>query len=215
MMFIKPILKTSGCQARVCFLFLVVLSCNCCRQTPLTGQVAGPLLQLHPGGGCCPCPCMATLLLCLAMIWPMLGIHLYDTLTLFLLIIFDRGCDGGKQESINSRNFAPTLVETFWENGGLNQVIFLDLLQFPLIVPDGGSYLSWCSYPLLSRASWYCVMASLNTLSILFNLLFTAAGIFLMILGGWLLLLLMYMGVLLGFMKTFVLLQSLFKIEVF
>ena len=67
---------------------------------------------------------------------------LYEMLTVFLLIILDSGWVGGKQVSINCRNFAPTLDETFWENGGLNQVIFLDLLRFQLFVVDGGSYLS-------------------------------------------------------------------------
>ena len=63
----------------------------------------------------------------------MLGMHLYDTLTVFLLMILDSGCEGGKQVSTNFKNLAPMFVETFEEKGGLNQVIFLDLF-FPLLL---------------------------------------------------------------------------------
>ena len=67
---------------------------------------------------------------------------------------FLEGWPGGKQVSISLRNFAPMFVEMFLEKGGLNQVIFLDLFRFLLLVLAGGSYLSWYWYPPLSRASW-------------------------------------------------------------
>jgi hypothetical protein len=57
----------------------------------------------------------------------MLVIHLYETLTVFLLMILWSMWDGGKQMSMILRNVAPMLVDTFAEKGGLNQVIFLPL----------------------------------------------------------------------------------------
>ena len=96
-------------------------------QAPFSRHVRGPLLQLQPGAGGWIGVCLDTLELCLEMTWPMLGIHLYDTLMVFRLMILAKGWDGGKHVSIILRNFAPTFVATFLEKGGLNQVIFLDL----------------------------------------------------------------------------------------
>ena len=79
------------------------------------------------------------------MAWPMLGIHLYETLMVFRLMILAKGWAGGKQVSIIFRNLAPTFVATFLEKGGLNQVIFLDLFLTSRLLLDWGSNLSWCS----------------------------------------------------------------------
>ena len=78
------------------------------------------------------------------MTWPMLGIHLYETLTVFLFMIFDNGWEGGKHVSINFKNLAPTLVDTFREKGGLKYVILLDLFRFPQFCVERGSNLSVC-----------------------------------------------------------------------
>ena len=49
----------------------------------------------------------------------MLGMHLYDTLTVFLLMILCNGFDFGKHSFMMFKNFLPTLVDTFREKGGL------------------------------------------------------------------------------------------------
>ena len=59
----------------------------------------------------------------------MLGMHLYETLMVFLLMILCRACEGGKHVSIILRNFPPMFVETLAENGGLNQLMFLTLFR--------------------------------------------------------------------------------------
>ena len=104
--------------------------------------------------------------------------------------------------SIIRRNFAPMLVETFAEKGGLNQVIFLPLFRFLASFPTPGSNWRLKLYPHSLRAFWYGGIASLKISSfaeMLFSLLFTAAGRFLVMEGGWLLFLLTYWMVLLGF----------------
>ena len=57
----------------------------------------------------------------------MFGIVEYETFALLRLMIFFNSWPSGKQESVGSRNFLPTLVEIDWEYGGLNHVTFLDL----------------------------------------------------------------------------------------
>ena len=82
-------------------------------------------------------------------------------------------------------------------------MMFLLLLSFlQLLVGVGSNFISK-SNPLFFRAFWYGGMASLNTVSLaemLLSLLFTAAGMFWMIEGEWLLFLFMYMGESFGFM---------------
>ena len=77
--------------------------------------MAGPPWQLHPGEGAGPGVWLAILELCLDKILFMLVIHLYETLTVFLLMILWSMWDGGKQMSMILRNFAPMLVDTFAE----------------------------------------------------------------------------------------------------
>jgi hypothetical protein len=79
----------------------------------------------------------------------MFGMHLYEIVTVFLFTILERGCEGGKHLSIILRNFAPMFVDTFIEYGGLNQVIFLDLHLFELLL-GGGTYFSLYVWPLFS-----------------------------------------------------------------
>ena len=155
-------------------------------QSPFTGQVWGPCLQLQ-GGVVSWAVVLRILVLWLLITWLMLGIHLYPTFTVFLFMILAKGCCGGKQESISFRNFAPTLVETFCENGGLNHVLFLDLFLFFLFWLDGCWYFSSCSNPLLVKDSWKGAFAALKTSSfcdMLLSLLFTASGILFIIEGG-------------------------------
>ena len=54
---------------------------------------------------------LLTLVLCWFNICAMFGIVEYETFTVFLLMIFFNSWPSGKQESIRSRNFLPTLVE--------------------------------------------------------------------------------------------------------
>ena len=61
------------------------------------------------------------------MAWLILGMHLYDIFTVLRLNNLQRGLFGGNDLSSILRNSLPILVFTFNENGGLNQVIFLDL----------------------------------------------------------------------------------------
>ena len=84
-------------------------------------------------------------------------------------------------------------------------MIFLDLLCFldPLLASTGVNF-NLKLYSLLSNASWKGFTASLKTVSLaemLLSLLFTDIGMFLIMLGGWLLLECTYRGVLLGFMN--------------
>lgn len=121
---------------------------------------------------------------------------------LFLFNILFNLWSGGKQVSINFRNFEPTFLETLLEKGGLNHVIFLFLffLPFPWFVV-GGSNFYWCLYPLSWRAFWYTGEACLNIFSfeeIDESLLLIASGIFFNILGGWLLWQWTYKGVSFG-----------------
>ena len=105
------------------------------RQAPPKGQVVGPPSQLQPGGEAGTIVCLAILAFCFPITCFILGMHLYDTLIVFLLMILERLFEGGKQVSIILRNFPPILLEIFAEKGGLNQVIFLPLFRFfvPLI----------------------------------------------------------------------------------
>ena len=112
-------------------------------QSPPTGHVGTPPLQLHPGVGCCSSTCLAIWLFGLLLAWPILSMQQYPIFTVLLLIIFARGWNGGKQESINLRNLAPTLVLTFKEKGEWKYVTFLEFLLFPPFVFWGGQNLSW------------------------------------------------------------------------
>ena len=53
---------------------------------------------------------------------------------MFLLIILANGWEGGKQVLISFKNLAPTFVETFSENGGLNHTTSFDLFLFFLLL---------------------------------------------------------------------------------
>ena len=86
----------------------------------------------------------------------------------------------------------------------MNQVIFLFLFAFlSLPLAASGSYSSLYVYPLFAKASLY-TGAALSITSLLhemdYNLLLIAAGRFRVIVGGWLLWLLMYKGVVFGLM---------------
>ena len=89
------------------------------------GGSVPPHLQGGIGGG--GFASLATFELCLDIRDFMLGMHLYDTLTVFLLMILCNGFDFGKHSFMMFKNFLPTLVDTFREKGGLNHVIFLGL----------------------------------------------------------------------------------------
>ena len=66
----------------------------------------------------------------LEIIFCMLCVVLYDTFTVCLFIIFDRGLIGLKHLSMSLRNSLPTLVFTAKLKGGLNQRMFLFLFFF-------------------------------------------------------------------------------------
>ena len=68
----------------------------------------------------------------------MLGIHLYETLTVFLLITLSRGCEGGMVVSMILSSCPPTLVITFLDQGGFAHVMFLFLPFFFVVVLGGG-----------------------------------------------------------------------------
>ena len=71
--------------------------------------------------------------LCLDIADLKLGKQRYDSFTFFLLSSGCKGDPGGKCMSNNLRNFAPILVFTFMEYGGLKYILFLVLL--PSSVP--------------------------------------------------------------------------------
>ena len=74
---------------------------------------------------------LITLVLCLEITLDMFVIVLYETFTVFLLMIGRRGWSVGKQESMMLRKVEATLVLTALLKGGLNQVtvLFLHLLR--------------------------------------------------------------------------------------
>ena len=181
----------------MCLFVLQSLGRLILRHWPSRGHVVGPPLQLQPAGGSGPPPCLDILALCFDKIWPMFGMHLYDTFTVPLLSILCRVCVGGKQVSIIFRNLAPMEVDTLAEYGGLNHVTLLLRVFLLVLVAASGSKLSAKSYPLAYSTSWYGGTASLKTSSlaeILLNLWLTAAGRFFVMQGGWLLFLFTYMG---------------------
>ena len=57
----------------------------------------------------------------------MFGMQLYDSFTVCLFMIFERGLSFGKCFPIRCRNFLPKSVDRFAANGGLNLVTFLFL----------------------------------------------------------------------------------------
>ena len=67
-----------------------------------------------------------------------LGRQEYDTLSVFLLNILERGFEGGKASLTSVRNCLAILEETVLENGGLNQVTFLVLYLLGMGVEGGG-----------------------------------------------------------------------------
>ena len=86
-------------------------------------------------------------------------------------------------------NALPMLVLTFLLYGGLNHITFLRCMRFCCGGPFGGGLKSsWYVYPLFLNTSWYGGAASLKTarsVEMLDSRRLIAAGMFLMILGGW------------------------------
>ena len=117
-------------------------------------------------------------------------------------------CVCGKHVSIIARNFSPILVVTLLLYGGLNHVIYLFLLCFlfalwVFVLSCGALNSNLWLCPLFLSASWYGCAALLNIAlfdEIADSLLLMFSGMFLMMLGGWLLCLCTYSGVLFGFM---------------
>ena len=73
----------------------------------------------------------------------MLGILLYEILTVCLVKSLCKGFVGGKAVSMSVKNSFPILLFTFLENGGLNQVtgFVLHFFFFLFVRTTGGSYL--------------------------------------------------------------------------
>ena len=91
---------------------------------------------------------LITLLLCLEITLDMLVIVLYETFTVFLLMIGRREWPMGKQESMMVKKVEATLVLTALLKGGLNQVtvLFRHLRRGWLALSStlGGMYVSLC-----------------------------------------------------------------------
>ena len=137
-------------------------------------------------------------LLCESMVFLMFGRQLYDNLRVLRLNIVLSMWSTGKLLSIIFRNALSTLVFTLRSNGGLYHVIFLDLFLLFLLFPVvSGLYSNLYVYPLLASAAWFSGVALLKMSSfddISESRLFIPSGTALMMEGGWLLLVWMYMG---------------------
>ena len=79
-------------------------------QLPGTGHCLPPRWPFQPRVSLLLLP-LLTLVFCWFNICALFGIVEYETFTVFLLMIFFNSWPSGKQESIRSRNFLPTLVE--------------------------------------------------------------------------------------------------------
>ena len=128
------------------------------RHCPPSGQDTESLTalgQLHflASSGASGCCCLISWWLCQETIWAMLGMVRYEIFTVCLLISFRSGWPGGKQSSILFKNRAPTLVATFWDQGGLKYVVSL-LFVLRLCVVYSFMYFNVCLYPALFKAAW-------------------------------------------------------------
>jgi hypothetical protein len=87
------------------------------RHFPSMGQVVA-FLQLQPSFwvSCGYC-LLSTFTLCLENIWGMLGLVLYEAMTVLRLKVLCSVCPLGKQEIIIVNNSFATFVATFLENG--------------------------------------------------------------------------------------------------
>ena len=109
-MLVPPLFKGPPCQTSIMFCailggdtsyvnHIVLLKFRC-------GQRAG---ELHPST-CWVSSTLSNLVLCLLTRLPMLGIHLYPILTVFLFKIFLRGLFCGNEVSIILKNCFPIFV---------------------------------------------------------------------------------------------------------
>ena len=103
---------------------------------------------------------------------------------------------------IRLRNRLPTLVATFLLYGGLNQMVFL-FLFFLFFCVGVLVYVMFSLWPLVFSAFWYSgaawlKMCSSDDMSEILRPM--ADDMFLMMLGGWLDCVCMYMGLSLGFL---------------
>ena len=89
--------------------------------------------------------CRSWDLLCASMAFFTFGMQLYDIFNVLRLKSGLKIWASGKLLSTISRNIRPTLVFTLASNGGLNQVMFLDLFLLLLVVFRliSGLYFSW------------------------------------------------------------------------
>ena len=89
--------------------------------------------------------CRSWDLLCASMAFFTFGMQLYDIFNVLRLKSGLKIWASGKLLSTISRNIRPTLVFTLASNGGLNQVMFLDLFLLLLVVLHlvSGLYFSW------------------------------------------------------------------------
>ena len=106
-------------------------------------------MQLAPGSvAAAGLLLLITLLLCLEITLDMLVIVLYETFTVFLLMIGRREWPMGKQESMMVKKVEATLVLTALLKGGLNQVtvLFRHLRRGWLALSStlGGVHVSLC-----------------------------------------------------------------------
>ena len=172
------------------------------RHSPLRGQDDG-VLQLHVLVGFA-CGCWRTDLLWVDIFLPRFGIHKQLIFSVFLLKIVFSGWSRLKDCLTIFKNFLPTSVATLLLKGGLNQeMLRLRFFGFDRCLFSGGSYWSWWLYLVFPNACWYAGAARSKAYfddEISFSLWLIARGIFLVMLGGWLLSVWTYKGVLSGFM---------------
>ena len=143
--FVPPLFKGPRCQTSIMFCVVLVGDTSYINHIVLLtfwgGQRAGegPILAVAAFY-------LSSFVLCLLTRLPMLGIHLYPILTVFLFRIFLSGLFCGNEVSIILKNCFPMFVFTAEFHGGLNQVSFLFL--FLLFLGLGGSsvaqYTSLC-----------------------------------------------------------------------
>ena len=111
------------------------------------------------------------------------------TLILFLLNMLLEMWFLGKCRSNKPRKDLPIFVETFLLNGGLNHMIFLLCLLCFWCLMSVGLYDSFLLYPVCRKLFSYCVVDSLNIVSVEYRFerrVSIEAGIWLIIFGGWL-----------------------------
>ena len=140
---------------------------------------------------------------------------LYDILTVFLLNIFLSGLSVGKLVSRIFRNSFVIFVFTFWLNGGVYHVIFLDLFLF-LHVSFSLNF-SLSLYPASFSALSYIGFASSNSALVDDNpvsLLAIMFGSCFLMQGGWLDSRFTYTGLSLSFLYGLCVPVSKFRMEV-